>query len=103
MSAISFRLRTGFRLIPGGKDSARSTFVCDLVFVFAGVRRSWSTVAPYTMAGGIVGALAAAIPRFIDLLSLPPETRKTALLRMGINLAIVVLYVINFRVLPPAV
>jgi uncharacterized membrane protein len=48
------------------------------------------------VAGGIVGALAAAIPGFIDLLSLPPEPRKTALVHMAINLTVVVLYVINF-------
>jgi uncharacterized membrane protein len=48
------------------------------------------------MAGGIVGALAAAIFGFIDLISLPPEPRKTGLAHMTINLVVVVLYVINF-------
>jgi uncharacterized membrane protein len=72
------------------------SFVCDLFFVFGSGAPAWSTVALYTMAGGIVGALAAAIPGFIDLLSLPPEPRKTALTHMGINLTVVVLYVINF-------
>ena len=72
------------------------SFVCDLFFVFGSGAPTWSTVALYTMAGGIVGALAAAIPGFIDLLSLPPEPRKTALVHMAINLTVVVLYVINF-------
>jgi uncharacterized membrane protein len=48
------------------------------------------------MGGGIVGALVAAIAGFIDLLSLPPGPRSTAVKHMAINLAIVVLYVINF-------
>lgn len=72
------------------------SFVCDLVFVFGSGAAVWSTVALYTMAGGIVGALAAAVAGFIDLLSLPAEPRKTALTHMAINLAIVVIYVINF-------
>ena len=72
------------------------SFVCDLAYVFGGGAPAWATVALYTMAGGIVGALLAAVPGFIDLLSLPPEPRKTALIHMTINLTIVVLYVINF-------
>jgi uncharacterized membrane protein len=48
------------------------------------------------MGGGIVGALLAAVPGLIDLLSLPPGPRKTALTHMAINLTVVVLYVINF-------
>ena len=72
------------------------SFVCDLFFVFGSGAPVWSTVALYTMAAGIIGALAAAIPGFIDLLSLPAEPRRTALAHMAINLTIVVLYVINF-------
>jgi uncharacterized membrane protein len=72
------------------------SFVCDLVFVFGSGAPAWSTVALYTMAGGIVGALAAAIFGFIDLLSLPPEPRRTALVHMTINLIVVVLYLENF-------
>lgn len=72
------------------------SFVCDLAYAFGSGAPVWATVALYTMAGGIVGALLAAVPGFIDLLSLPPEPRKTALLHMTINLTIVVLYLINF-------
>lgn len=79
------------------------SFVCDLFFVFGSGAPAWSTVALYTMGGGIIGALAAAIPGFIDLLSLPAGPRRTALIHMAINLTIVVLYVINFwrRMLTP--
>ena len=52
------------------------SFVCDLFFVFGSGAPVWSTVALYTMAGGIVGALAAAIPGFIDLLSLPARAKR---------------------------
>jgi uncharacterized membrane protein len=70
------------------------SLVCDLISL-AGYPGAWSTVAFYTMVGGIVGALAAAIPGFIDLLSLPPGPRGTALAHMTINLTVVGLYVIN--------
>ena len=72
------------------------SFVCDLIFVFGSGNPTFAIVALYTMAGGIVGALAAAIFGFIDLLSLPPEPRKTGLAHMTINLVVVVLYLINF-------
>jgi uncharacterized membrane protein len=72
------------------------SFVCDLVFVFGNGTVQWNIVALYTMGAGIVGALLAAIPGLIDLLSLPSEPRKTALLHMGINLTIVAIYVVNF-------
>ena len=72
------------------------SFVCDLIFVFGNGSPAFATVALYTMAGGIVGALAAAIFGFVDLMSLPPEPRRIALTHMSINLVVVVLYVINF-------
>jgi uncharacterized membrane protein len=71
------------------------SFVCDLVHAAGNTNPDWSTVALYTMGGGIVGALLAAVPGLIDLLSLPAGPRKTALVHMSINLTVVVLYVIN--------
>jgi uncharacterized membrane protein len=72
------------------------SFVCDLIFHFGSNAPEWNIVALYTMGGGIIGALLAAVPGFIDLLSLPAEPRKTALLHMAINLSIVVIYAVNF-------
>lgn len=72
------------------------SFVCDLCFAFGTGSPEWKVVALYTMGGGIAGALLAAIPGLIDLLSLPPEPRKTALVHMAINLSIVVIYAVNF-------
>ena len=60
-------------------------FVLSLAFDFVcmskGGVQPWPTLALYTMIGGILGALAAAIPGLIDLLSLPPggsESRSTS-------------------------
>lgn len=57
---------------------------------------AWLTVAYYAMVGGSVGALAAAVPGLIDLLSLKDAAiRKTALTHMGINLTVAALYAVN--------
>jgi uncharacterized membrane protein len=72
------------------------SLVCDLIHAGGSTNPAWPTVALYTMGGGIVGALIAALPGLIDLLSLPPEPRKTAIVHMSINLTVVALYVINF-------
>lgn len=72
------------------------SFACDVIARFAGDPSVWHTVALYTMVGGIVGALAAAVFGLIDLLSLHDRPiRKTALAHMGINLTVVVIYAIN--------
>ncbi len=71
------------------------SLICDLVFVFGGGAEEWRVVAFYTMVGGIVGALCAAIPGFIDMLSLPSGLKRIALVHMGINLSVVALYAIN--------
>ena len=68
---------------------------CDLMVFGGSTNPAWPTVALYTMAGGIVGALLAALPGLIDLLSLPARPRRTALAHMTINLTVVVLYVAN--------
>jgi uncharacterized membrane protein len=72
------------------------SFVCDLFHAGGSTNPAWTTVALYTMGGGIVGALLAAVPGLIDLVSLPPGPRKTALTHMGINLTVVALFAINF-------
>jgi len=57
---------------------------------------SWKIVALYTLAGGTVGALIAAVPGFIDMLSLQAPIKRIALLHMGINLTVVALFALNF-------
>jgi uncharacterized membrane protein len=71
------------------------SLVCDLIHAGGSANPAWPTVALYTMGGGIAGALLAALPGLIDLLSLPPGPRKTAVIHMTLNLSIVALYAIN--------
>ena len=72
------------------------SLAADLMCLATGAAQPWPMLAYYTMIGGIVGALVAALPGLIDLLSLPPgPIKKTALAHMGLNLTIVALYVCN--------
>ena len=72
------------------------SLVCDLVYRFLSDSLIWDDVAFYTMAGGIVGALLAALPGFIDFLSLQdPTVRRVAFTHMLVNLTTVALYAVN--------
>jgi uncharacterized membrane protein len=72
------------------------SFASDLICLATGAAAPWNMLAYYTMIGGILGALAAAIPGLIDLLSLPAGyTRSIAIKHMGINLTVVAIYVVN--------
>lgn len=72
------------------------SFVADLFYVGTG-NIVWSSVAYYAMAGGILGALAAALPGMVDLFSITTgQTRVIGLVHMSINLVVVVLFAINF-------
>ena len=68
----------------------------DLIALRSASPDTWHAAALYTMVGGIIGALAAAVPGLIDLMSLRDDAiKRTALKHMGINLTVVALYVIN--------
>lgn len=72
------------------------SLVADLIALRSGSPEIWQAAALYTMIGGILGALAAAVPGLIDLLSLRDAAIKgTAIKHMTLNLTIVALYVIN--------
>jgi uncharacterized membrane protein len=72
------------------------SLVCDLVHLSGAASGNWKIVALYTLASGTAGALIAAIPGFIDMLSLQAPIRRIALFHMGINLTVVALYAVNF-------
>ena len=72
------------------------SLVCDLLSTRSADPAPWALVAFYTMVGGFIGALVAAIPGLIDLLSLTDKAiKKTAITHMSINLVAVTLYAVN--------
>lgn len=71
------------------------SFVCDLLFVFGSGASLWFTLAFYTLIGGLIGAALAAVPGFIDMLSLTGSRKRIALVHMTLNLIVVALYAFN--------
>ena len=56
----------------------------------------WHAIAFWTMAGGIIGALCAAIPGFIDFTSIRDRRAwRVALAHMAINLTVVAIFVVD--------
>jgi uncharacterized membrane protein len=72
------------------------TLTSDVVFAATGDGR-WEATAFFTLAGGIAGALLAAVPGLFDLLGLhEPQERRIGVIHMSLNLAIVIVQLINF-------
>ena len=72
------------------------SLVCDLAFVMGAGATHWATVSFWTMLGGIVFAVVAAIPGTIDMVSLSGAPKKIALTHMALNVTVVLLYAVNF-------
>ncbi|HEY2808119.1 MAG TPA: DUF2231 domain-containing protein [Steroidobacteraceae bacterium] len=74
------------------------SLACDLIRLAGAPGDAWITVAYYSMVGGFIGALCAAVPGLIDLIYYKggaAPVKKIALTHMTINLSVVALYVIN--------
>jgi uncharacterized membrane protein len=73
------------------------SLICDFIYYFGGRDEVWAQVAYYTLGGGIIGALVAAVPGFIDLLSIrDPGHKRLGIVHMCFNLVAVVLLVTDF-------
>jgi len=72
------------------------SFVCDIVYHAGSHEALWQEMAFYTMLGGVVGALLAAVPGFIDYLSIRDfHVRRIATTHMVLNLVVVALFIFN--------
>ena len=72
--------------------------VCDIVSLsLAGADGAmWRRLAFYAIVGGLIGALAAAVPGLVDLLSLrAPRVRRIGVTHMILNVLAVVLFAVN--------
>ncbi|HWP59443.1 MAG TPA: DUF2231 domain-containing protein [Candidatus Acidoferrales bacterium] len=71
------------------------SFVSDLIAILGG-GPIWSRVAFYTMAGGLIGAAAAAVPGFFDYFTITDRrAARTANFHMALNLFAAALYALN--------
>lgn len=69
--------------------------VCDIVAA-TGATGPWKTVALYSVAGGIVGAVLAAVPGLIDYFSIDePAMRRIATFHFVVNVCALMVFAIN--------
>jgi len=69
--------------------------ICDVMHLVSG-NAVWQTVATYCVAGGIVGAILAAVPGLIDYLSINEvEMKRIANFHLAVNLGAVLIFAIN--------
>lgn len=72
------------------------SFISDVIWWFGLGGDIWMEVSIRVMAGGIIGALLAAIPGFIDFLSLSGDSLRIAAYHLTINLFLVALFAVDF-------
>ena len=71
------------------------TLIADVAYRVGG-NPVWDTVAFYALTVGVIGALVAAVPGFVDFTGLPrSQARSLATTHMALNLAIVVLQALS--------
>src|SRR5687767_13369276 len=71
-----------------------AALVFDIVHAFTG-NPLWRTLAFWNIAGGIVGALAAAVPGLIDYSEMQGRARRIANWHMIMNFGVTALFVVN--------
>ena len=71
-----------------------TALVFDVVHAFTG-NSLWRTLAFWNLVGGIMGALAAAVPGLIDYTEMKGRARRIANWHMALNLGVTALFVIN--------
>ena len=82
------------------------SLVADIIYRANG-NVAWANVAYYSMAGGIIGAIIAAVPGFVDYYVMKPSrVKQVALSHMIINVTALILFIVDFvlrRAAPNAV
>jgi uncharacterized membrane protein len=70
------------------------SFICDVVYVTVG-GPLWSGAALLAILGGIIGAVAAAIPGLIDFWSLRASAFRTALTHLALNALALTVFIVS--------
>jgi uncharacterized membrane protein len=73
------------------------SFIADLIYYFGNHSAAWETVAFYTLAGGIIGAILAAMPGAVDYFSIRDSKASTiATWHAIINVTALIVFGISF-------
>ncbi len=70
------------------------SFIADLIHAFSG-DPVWAAIAFRTLVGGIIGAVVAAVPGFIDFVGLEDRPKYVAQVHYTINLCVIILFTAN--------
>jgi uncharacterized membrane protein len=72
------------------------SLISDIIYRLNWGPAVWNTVALFTLAGGIISALIAAVPGLIDLLSIrDPKLKKTGIKHMLLMLVTVAIFLVD--------
>ncbi|HZS11972.1 MAG TPA: DUF2231 domain-containing protein [Nitrospirales bacterium] len=72
------------------------SLAADVIFLFGWGGPVWTDIAFYTMLGGVLGGLVAAIPGYLDYRTIvEPAVASIARWHMLLNLSLVTLFIIN--------
>ena len=72
------------------------SFICDVVYALDWGSAFWKDMAFVSMAGGVIGALVAAVPGYLDYRSVTdPAVVRVGRWHMVLNLSIAILFTIN--------
>ncbi len=74
------------------------SLILDIISALSGGIPALYTTSYYLILGGFIGGLVAAIPGFVDFLSLKGRPKTIATAHLIINLIVVVLFIINFAI-----
>jgi uncharacterized membrane protein len=74
-------------------------FACDLIYAFVSSNYAWKETALFCIGGGIVGALAAAVPGLVDYAGITGKGRlkKIAVYHLVLNVAALAIFAASFR------
>jgi uncharacterized membrane protein len=73
--------------------------ICDFIYHAGPHNVFWKEVAFYSIVGGVVGAVLAAIPGFIDYFSLTnPRVKRIATTHMILNIIVLALFLFNLGI-----
>ncbi|HEY0455919.1 MAG TPA: DUF2231 domain-containing protein [Verrucomicrobiae bacterium] len=73
------------------------SIICDIIYMLHWGSSLWADVALYTMAGGIIGAIIAAVPGLVDLNSIrDPRLKHIGVTHMTVNLVAVLSFIVNW-------